>query len=67
MGRRFTGIEAEAQYFEIACRRIEDATKRPDMFAELDRRAAKIQDALERPTFASIWAEPFDFTKAQPG
>ena len=31
-GRNFIGIEREAKYFDIACRRISDALSRPDMF-----------------------------------
>jgi site-specific DNA-methyltransferase (adenine-specific) len=31
-GRRFIGIELEPSYFEIACRRIDDALRRPDLF-----------------------------------
>lgn len=31
-GRKFIGIEIEQKYFDIACRRIEDAYKQPDMF-----------------------------------
>ena len=31
-GRRFVGIEADAAHFETACRRIEAATKQPDLF-----------------------------------
>jgi DNA modification methylase len=34
MGRKFIGIEREPKYFDIACRRIEDAQKQVDMFAE---------------------------------
>jgi site-specific DNA-methyltransferase (adenine-specific) len=34
MGRKFIGIEREPKYFDIACRRIEDAQKQLDMFAE---------------------------------
>lgn len=34
MGRKFIGIEREPKYFDIACRRIEDAQKQIDMFAE---------------------------------
>jgi len=34
LGRRFIGIEIEPKYFDIACRRIEEATKQPDMFVE---------------------------------
>lgn len=32
MGRKFIGIEREPRYFEIACRRIEDAQRISDMF-----------------------------------
>lgn len=34
MGRKFIGIEREPKYFEIACRRIEEAYKQPDMFLQ---------------------------------
>jgi DNA modification methylase len=34
LGRRFIGIEIDPKYFDIACRRIEEATKQPDMFVE---------------------------------
>jgi len=34
MGRRFIGIEREPKYFEIARRRIEDAQRVQDMFAQ---------------------------------
>ena len=32
LGRKFIGIELELKYFDIACKRIEDAYKQPDMF-----------------------------------
>jgi DNA modification methylase len=32
LGRRFTGIEIDPGYFDIACRRIEAALKQPDLF-----------------------------------
>jgi site-specific DNA-methyltransferase (adenine-specific)/modification methylase len=32
LGRRFIGVEIEPKYFDIACRRIEEATRQPDMF-----------------------------------
>lgn len=32
MGRKFIGIEREPKYFEIACKRIEDAQRVQDMF-----------------------------------
>lgn len=34
MGRQFIGIEKEPKYFDIACRRIEQAQRQPDMFIE---------------------------------
>ena len=34
MGRKFIGIEREPKYFDIACKRIEQATKQVDMFIE---------------------------------
>ena len=33
-GRRFTGIEIEPRYFDIACRRVSEALKQPDLFIE---------------------------------
>jgi site-specific DNA-methyltransferase (adenine-specific) len=32
LGRKFTGIESEPLYFDIACRRIGEELKQPDMF-----------------------------------
>jgi site-specific DNA-methyltransferase (adenine-specific) len=32
LGRRFIGIEMEPKYFDIACRRIDEAHRQPDMF-----------------------------------
>lgn len=34
MGRKFIGIEREPKYFDIACKRIEAASKQVDMFIE---------------------------------
>lgn len=34
MGRDFIGIEREAKYFDIACKRIEDAQRQGDLFLE---------------------------------
>lgn len=34
LGRRFIGIEIEERYFDIACRRIAEAYRQPDMFVE---------------------------------
>jgi len=32
MGRHGTGIELDPDYFEIACKRVDEATRQPDMF-----------------------------------
>ena len=42
MGRKFIGIEREPKYFDIACRRIEDAQRMQDMFAH------EVRDAYEQ-------------------
>jgi DNA modification methylase len=35
LGRRFVGIEIERKYFDIACRRIEQAYAQPDFFVKV--------------------------------
>lgn len=35
MGKVFTGIEREPKYFDIACRRVEDALKQQDLFRDV--------------------------------
>ena len=34
LGRKFIGIELEPKYFDVACKRIDDAYKQPRLFAE---------------------------------
>lgn len=34
LGRKFIGIEREPTYFDIACRRIEEAHRQPRLFDE---------------------------------
>lgn len=34
LGRKFIGIEIEPKYFDIACTRIEDALRQPDLFVK---------------------------------
>jgi DNA modification methylase len=45
LGRKFIGIEIEPKYFDIACRRISEALKQPDMFIESPKPAK--QEAFE--------------------
>ncbi|MGM0584245.1 MAG: hypothetical protein ACQEUZ_06310 [Pseudomonadota bacterium] len=37
LGRSFIGIEIDPGYFDIACKRIEEAYRQPDMLVEADR------------------------------
>ena len=46
MGRDFTGIEREPKYFDIACRRIEDAQRQTSLFPESEKAKAAEQMAL---------------------
>lgn len=32
LGRNGTGVELDPEYFDIACRRVDEATRQPDMF-----------------------------------
>lgn len=34
LGRHGIGIEIDPDYFEIACRRVEEAARQPDLFIE---------------------------------
>lgn len=34
LGRYGTGIELDPEYFDIACRRVDEATRQPDMFVQ---------------------------------
>ena len=42
LGRKFIGIELEPEYFDIACKRIEDAYKQPDLFVEPPKKAEQV-------------------------
>lgn len=44
LGRKFIGIEREEKYFDIACRRIEEAAKQGQLFEP--ERAKQVQEAL---------------------
>ena len=45
MGRHGTGIEVDPDYFEIACRRVEEAARQPDLLIP-ETRAAPMQEKL---------------------
>lgn len=47
LGRKFTGIELDPDYFDIACRRIEEAYKQPDLFIETEKPKPAQQEALD--------------------
>lgn len=47
LGRKFIGIEIEPKYFEIACRRIEQAYAQPDMFVEAEKPKAEQLSLME--------------------
>ena len=47
LGRKFIGIELEPKYFDIACQRIEDAYKQPDMFVEQPKKTTPEQDGFD--------------------
>jgi DNA modification methylase len=42
LGRKFIGIEIEPKYFDIACRRVEEATKQQDLFIEKPKPAVQL-------------------------
>lgn len=44
MGRLGTGIELDPEYFEIACKRVDEATRQPDMFVSAPVQAEKQED-----------------------
>ena len=47
LGRKFIGIEIEPKYFEIACKRIEQAYAQPDFFVEAPQPKAEQLNLLE--------------------
>lgn len=46
LGRMGTGIEIDPEYFEIACRRVEEATRQPDLFIAPTEPAATQEELL---------------------
>ena len=48
LGRKFIGIEKEPKYFDIACKRIEEAGKQVDMFVEQHKEPEQDRNAVEQ-------------------
>ena len=46
MGRKGTGIELDPEYFEIACRRVDEATRQADLFITPPKPAPKQEQLL---------------------
>ena len=46
MGRKFTGIELDPDYFQIACDRIQKAYDQPDMFVAPPKQKPEPQEVL---------------------
>jgi site-specific DNA-methyltransferase (adenine-specific) len=57
LGRKFIGIEIEPKYFDIACRRVSDALKQPDMFIEKPK-------PPKQESWDEMWARPLKETNA---
>lgn len=53
LGRKFIGIEIEPKYFDIACRRISEALKQPDLFIERPKEP-------KQESWDEMWEKPFD-------
>lgn len=54
-GRPFIGIEIDPNHFEVACRRISEARKQPDMFSG--------HTPSEQLEWEQMWSKPVDFSK----
>ena len=56
LGRSFIGVEIEPRYFDIACRRIEQAQRQRDLFVHapvpVDPEEARIRDLFAEPLAA---------------
>ena len=47
LGRVFTGVEISEKYFDIACKRIEEAMRQPDLFIEEPKKSEQLSIDLE--------------------
>ena len=46
LGRHGIGIELDPEYFDIACRRVDQATRQPDLFIAPPAKPAPAQEGL---------------------
>jgi site-specific DNA-methyltransferase (adenine-specific) len=53
LGRRFSGIEVEQSHFDVACKRIAEATKQTDLFIERPAPAEQIE-------WTEMWSKPHE-------
>jgi site-specific DNA-methyltransferase (adenine-specific) len=58
LGRRFIGIEIEPPYFDIACKRIEEAHKQRDLFTERPAPPTQL-------TWDEMWTKPLHQTNPE--
>jgi DNA modification methylase len=47
LGRNGTGIELDPEYFEIACKRVDEATRQADLFVEQPKPAPAVQEQIK--------------------
>ncbi len=47
LGRQGTGIELDHEYFEIACRRVDEAARQPDLLIPETRAPAPVQEGFD--------------------
>ena len=47
LGRRGIGIELDPDYFDIACKRVEEAYRQPDLFVDQPKTAEPTQEGFD--------------------
>lgn len=55
LGRKFIGVEIEPNYFDIACKRVEEIARQPDLFIAPPTQAEQL-------TWDEMWAKPLSDT-----
>jgi site-specific DNA-methyltransferase (adenine-specific) len=57
-GRRFVGVEIDPGYFDMACHRISETLKQPDLFIERPAPPAQLE-------WFKMWSRPFGLTASE--